>query len=217
MAKLNNLYYQSVVFWDWSEIQYFVERELSHDDLTINEIERVEDDINITFEIEDEDKEEDVLSFLKQYCDNEAVYREFLGYLDEGSGELVKDMVLNIFTKILRNHDKRIEVKGLEASYHGVSVRFDFEKPLVKTAIAMVSRDTVFEDLRNLMLKVTEDVNESYLESKVEDAINKESQLDFVVEDALTEYMGLHFSNYSIDILDSDDFDKSIVSIALGC
>ena len=122
-------------------------------------------------------------------------------------------------TKTLKKHDKRIKVIGWSAEYYGVAVRFDFEEPLVKTAIAAIHRDSILEDLKGLLLKVTEDVNESYLQNRIGDAINtinKESQLDFVVEDALTEYMKLHFSIYSFDILDGEDFDKSIVSIALG-
>lgn len=84
MAKLNNLYYQSVVFWDWQELQYSIEKELSHEGLTINEVERIEDDILVTFEIKD--KEEEVLNHLKQYCNNIAEYKELLDYVDEGSG-----------------------------------------------------------------------------------------------------------------------------------
>lgn len=215
MAKLNNLYYQSVVFWDWQELQYSIEKELSHEGLTINEVERIEDDILVTFEIKD--KEEEVLNHLKQYCNNIAEYKELLDYVDEGSGEIIKNVVLNILTKILKEKDSRIKVLDIKASYHGVLIRFDFEEPLVKTAVYTIERETVFKDMKSLLSKVTDNLNESYLESKIEDAIQQEAQLDFIVEDVLNNYMNLHFSNYSIDILDGDDFDKSIVSIAIGC
>ena len=219
MAKINNLYYQSVIFWSWDDIQYYINSELDCEYIKLNEIERVEDDIYVTFKILDREKKSDILSFFKQYCDNEDVYDELLNYIDDKDASLPDGIVLNILTKTLKKHDKRIKVVGWSAEYYGVAVRFDFEEPLVKTAIAAIHRDSILEDLKGLLLKVTEDVNESYLQNRIGDAINtinKESQLDFVVEDALTEYMKLHFSNYSFDILDGEDFDKSIVSIALG-
>ena len=217
MAKINNLYYQSVVYWQWREIQRYIESELDCDYIELNEIERVDDDIDITFKILDPSKEEDVLRFFKQYCDSEEVYEDFLGYIGDDSVSLPKEMALNILTKILKRHDKRIEVLGVCAEYYGVSVRFDFEEPLVKTAVATITRDNILEDLKELLLKVTENIDESYLKNRVEAALKKEAQLDFVVEDALSDYMKVTFSNYSFDILDGEDFDKSIVSIALGC
>lgn len=217
MAKINDLYYDSVVYWEWNKIDYYMERELDCDYIEVNEVERLEDDIIVTFKILDRDKKGEILNFFKQYCDNEKVYNEFLGYIDDDSVELSKEMVLNILTKILKRHDKRIEAVGVYAEYYGVSVRFDFEEPLVKTAIATITRDSVLEDLKGLLLKVTENIDESYLKNRIEAALEKESQLDFVVEDALSDYMKVTFSNYSFDILDGEDFDKSIVSIALGC
>lgn len=215
MAKLNNLYYQSTVFWGWSELQYYIEKELSFEDLVINEIERVEDDIFVTFEIED--REEEILNFLKQYCNNEAQYKEFLDYLHEGSGELIKSMVLNILTKILKDSDDRIKVLGLEASYYGVSIRFDFEEPLVKTAVSVIRRDSIFEDLKGLLNGVSGCTYDEHLQNVVNDISSDEQQLDFIVEDVLKKYMDVNFSNYSIDILDGNNFDETIVSIAVGC
>ena len=217
MAKINNLYYQSVVYLEWHKIQRYIESELDCDYIELNEIDRVEDDINVTFKILDPSKEEEILNFFKQYCDDEEMYDEFLEYIFDDSVSLPKEMVLNILTEILRKHDKRIKAEGLSAEYYGVAIRFDFEEPLVKTAIATITRDSVLEDLKGLLLKVTENIDESYLKNRVEAALKKEAQLDFVVEDALSDYMKVTFSNYSFDILDGEDFDKSIVSIALGC
>lgn len=217
MASINNLNYESVVYWSWEEIQYYMRNELDCNYIKLNEIERVEDDIDVTLEILDKSKKEEVLNFFKQYCDNEEMYNEFLECIFDDSISLLREMILNILTKILKEHDRRIEVTGIHAEYYGVNIRFDFREPLVKTAIAVIHRDSILEDLKGLLLKVTKDINGTYLENRIKDALEKKPQLDFAVEDILTEYMRLHFSNYSIDILDNDDFDKSIVSIALGC
>lgn len=217
MANINNLNYESVVYWNWEDIQYYIGNELSFDYVELNEIEKVDDDIGVTLEILDKSKKEDILSCFKQYCDDERMYNEFLECVFDDSIGLLKEMVLNILTKILKAYDGRIEVTGLYAEEEGVNVRFDFKEPLVKTAIASIHRGSILKDLKDLLLKVVENVDEDYLQNKIENAIKNELNLDSVVENILTEYMKLHFSNYSLDILGISDFDKSIVSIALGC
>lgn len=219
MAKLNNLYYHPSTYKEWHKLDSMIKEELEYEGLYVNEVQRVEDDITIMFEIEDEDMEEEILEHMKQFCSDEREYEYFIKYNyeeDSKEGELTKEMILKVLTKSLKEYDSRIEVIGLYAEYHGVLIRFEFEEPVVKNTIGVIDEESVYDDLKSLILKVSEKVDEEYLKAKIEEHSNG-NILDFVVEDVLKDYMSLYFSNYSIDILDGDDSCRSIVSIATGC
>ena len=145
MAKINNLYYHPSTYKEWNDLDRMVQEELQHEYLQVNEVLRVEDDINISFEIEDDDYQEEVLTYLKQYCNTEREQKDLLDYFDaeSGEGELPKEVILNILTKALKKCDSRIKVVGLYAEYYGVLIRFEFEQPTVKNAISIINKDSV--------------------------------------------------------------------------
>lgn len=215
MAKINGLYFNNKTYFDWDDAQYLIENELNCEFIKVNEITRIEENIDISFIITDTEKEDEVKEFLKKYCPTDNSFKTMCGQFDYDEVSIPKEIALNIFKEALSKYDSSIKPSEIEASYDSIGIVFDFEKPLLKSGIQAVYKDTILENLTSLISKVTSNIDQEFLKKCIDESKKEESFLDFIVEDTLKKYLAPNFSNWTINILDTEDTHCTVVSLCV--
>lgn len=137
MELLNGLSYLRKTRLEWHKIHAIIEGAIDCDYISVREVERMEDCIDVYFDILDKSKSKEIKEVFYKFCDNVKIEEmDIFDDVDEvcNAGDeyyeirVDKPIYLNIIESYLREaYNVKIKVVDIEACYEYVGVLFESE------------------------------------------------------------------------------------------
>lgn len=184
MEFLNGLSYLRKTNLEWHKIQAIIEGTIDCDYISVREVERMEDCIDVYFDILDKSKSKEIKEVFYKFCDNVKIEEmDIFDDVDEvcNAGDeyyeirVDKPIYLNIIETYLKEaYNVKIKVVDIEACYEGVGILFKSED-YISNELTEKQRDTVKRVLEmkdNMTVKMLKELNDNEVVINVPIKIN---------------------------------------------